>query len=652
VTDTKAWEYFGEGPYLYSGFFQGERQDGRKLSLYDEFSGEDYKIENPKYPVEVVPDVIEEYSTMPAGFGRPWPKIDHGKTKIVGGVQAPVVEVCRRRAVSMTEPRTGLYIYDLGQEMAGVPYIRLKGEAGTLVTIRYGEMLYPELPEYGNLHGLMLTENYRDAESIDKYILNGNPEGEIFTPKFSFHGYRYIEISGVSTPPSLDDVESIQLSSIPKLTGKLETSEPLLNRLIENVGWSQLCNFISIPTDCPQRNERMGWAGDAHVFCKTASYQSDARLFYYRYLEAFADLQEESGQLPNIAPIGGGFGGITYESAMIIMVWELYQQYGDLEVIRRYYEPMGNWCEYIKGQGMPGMANVGPLGDWLASDETDNSLIWNTFYGYDMELMAKMAKAIGKDKDALMYEEWRKEAKDFWNNTFVDAESGMTKGADGKINDTQCAYALPLAYHMFADEYRDKAYDHLARKTREKGEVIGTGFFGTGVINPMLTEGGHTELAYKLLLQIKYPSWLYPVTQGATTVWERWNSYTVENGFGGNNSMNSFNHYSLGSVLSWIYETVLGIQRDEARPGFHHFSLKPAMMVLEKAEGGFETNYGRIESSWERQAEGGYLYKCDIPCNTSATVCLGLDENKHEMELGSGHYEFICKVDGGVYKNL
>jgi alpha-L-rhamnosidase len=191
----------------------------------------------------------------------------------------------------------------------------------------------------------------------------------------------------------------------------------------------------------------------------------------------------------------------------------------------------------------------------------------------------------------------------------------------------------------------------LARKTKDKGEVIGTGFFGTGVINPMLTEGGHTDLAYKLLLQTKYPSWLYPVTQGATTIWERWNSYTVENGFGGNNSMNSFNHYSLGSVLSWIYETVLGIQRDEDCPGYKHFSLKPAMMVLESAKGGFETGYGRIESSWEQLVEGGYLYKCDIPCNTSADVCLGLDDNKYVAQLGSGHYEFICKKDGSVINN-
>jgi alpha-L-rhamnosidase len=392
----------------------------------------------------------------------------------------------------------------------------------------------------------------------------------------------------------------------------------------------------------------MGWAGDTHVFCRTATYQSDARLFYYRYLEALADLQEESGQLPNIAPIGGGFGGITYESAMIFMVWELYQQYGDVEVIRRYYKPMQKWCEYIKGKGMPGLADVGPLGDWLATDETDNSLLWNGFYGHDMELMQKMAKAIGKDEDSAMYEERYREAKAFWNEHFVDESAGMTKDAEGFPNDTQCAYALGLAYNMFEDKYREQAYKHLARKTKEKGDLIGTGFFGTGLINPMLSEGGYTDIAYKLLLQTKYPSWLYPVTQGATTVWERWNSYTEENGFGGNNSMNSFNHYSLGSVLSWIYETVLGIQRDETQPGYHHFSLSPAMMTIDSASGGFETSYGRINSGWTKRQEGGYLYKCDIPCNTSATIRLSLSGKNFEQEVGSGHYEFICHNSGDV----
>lgn len=351
VTNTQEWDYYGEGPYTYAGFFQGEHLDGRRISEYEDFSLAGYRVDGMKKPQVIETDVIESSHTMPKGFGRAWPEVSHEGTQIVGGVNAPVVEVCRLTAKSMTEPRKGLYIYDMEQEIAGVPVIRLHGAAGTEVVIRYGEMLYPKLPEYGNLHGLMLTENYRDAESIDRYILRGDPDGEVYCPRFTFHGYRYIEISGVETAPELSDVESIQLSSVAKLTGEIETSNPLLNRFIENVRWSQLCNFISIPTDCPQRNERMGWAGDTHVFCRTATYQSDVRLFYYRYLQALADLQEESGQLPNIAPVGGGFGGITYESAMILMVWELYQQYADTDVIREYYPAMKKWMKFIREQG-------------------------------------------------------------------------------------------------------------------------------------------------------------------------------------------------------------------------------------------------------------------------------------------------------------
>lgn len=644
ISDPESWDYYGEGPYRYAGFFQGEHLDGRRLREYEDLSLPGYKIEPVGKPAAIEPERIESYSIMPKGFGREWPTVDHSRTRITGSYQAPVVEVCRRSAVSMTEPREGLFLYDLGQEMAGVPSIRLRGETGTEATIRYGEMLYPQLEEYGTLCGMMLTENYRDAESIDRYILRGDAQGEIYCPKFTFHGFRYIEVSGVQQAPGLDEVEGIQLSSIPRLTGEIKTSHGLLNRFIENVRWSQLCNFISIPTDCPQRNERMGWAGDTHVFCRTATYQSDTRLFYYRYLEALRDLQEEDGQLPNIAPVGGGFGGITYESAMILMVWELYQQYGDLEVVGEYFDSMKKWCAFIRREGMPGMAFVGPLGDWLASEETDNHLMWNAFYGYDMELMHRMALALGKQEDAAEFEDLWQEAKAFWNAHFVDLETGKTCGADGAICDTQCSYALPLAYHMFAEEHVARAQGHLARKTRERGVTIGTGFFGTGVINDMLSRGGETELAYGLMLQTAYPSWLYPVTQGATTVWERWNSYTVEHGFGGNNNMNSFNHYSLGSVLSWLYETALGIRRDESSPGYGRFVLEPAMMALDFAEGGIETPYGRINSSW-RRTERGYQYECDVPCNATAVVRLRSEGGWYQRELGSGHYCF-CTLGG------
>lgn len=643
VTEEESWEYYGEGPYRYAGIFYGEELDGRRYDVYENFSKPGFRIDGMKKPVEIEVCEIGESFTLRPGFGRPWPKVDHSEVKLVGGINAPVGEVCVLSARSVSEPRKGLYIYDLGQEIAGVPRVRFHGRAGETAIVRYGEMLYPRLPEYGNLHGLMLTDNYRDAESIDKYILRGDEEGEVFCPRFTFHGFRYIEISGVENAPDLLDVQGIQLSSVPGITGEIETSDKLLNRFIENVKWSMLCNFISIPTDCPQRNERMGWAGDTHVFCRTATFEADTRLFYLRYLNDFRDLQEKDGRLPNIAPIGGGFGGITYESAMILIVWELYQQYGDRRIIDEYYDSMKKWMDYIRGCSMPGDSFVGPLGDWLATEETDNHLIWNAFYGYDCRLMRLFAAILGREEDMLHFGELEDEAKNYWNEHFVDTATGKTKNLKGQIVDTQCSYALPLAYGMFCDENRDKAFEHLVRKTEELGCTIGTGFFGTGVLSRALTEAGRVDLAYRLLLQTDFPSWLYPVTQGATTIWERWDSYTVEKGFGGNNSMNSFNHYSLGSVLSWIYDTVLGIMRDEGAPGYKHFTLQPRIVRgsgLSQAGGGFETAYGRIESRW-RLLGGSLEYFCRIPPNTSATLIL---PGQEQIELGSGEYKYNIRI--------
>ena len=633
VTNPADWEYFGEGPWLYAGLFQGEWYDARRTG---------WEEADPtlfKKPVKIEPVVIEGSRTMPAGFGRAWPKVDHSRMKLTGGMNSPVSEVCRVKAKSVVSPREGLYLYDLGQEMAGVPSILFHGECGEEAIIRYGEILYPDLPEYAGLEGMMLTENYRDAESIDHYFLKGGPEGEIFCPKFTSHGFRYIEISGVKTPPDPDEVEGIQLSSV-RITGELETSNSLLNRFIENVKWSQLCNFISIPTDCPQRNERMGWAGDTHVFCRTASFQSDARVFYDRYLQMLTDLQEEDGQLPEIAPVGGGFGGITYECALIFMVWELYQQYGMQELIEKYYDNMKKWLVLMHQKGFPGKVWAGPINDWLAPEQTDDYLLWNAFYYRSVYLFGKMADVIGRAEDAAWYSDHAAEVKKYWNETFVEPESGRMKGMDGNYNDTQCAYALPLYYGVVAEPYRQKAYDHLAACVRAKGCTVQTGFFGTGVLNPMLSAGGHADVAYELMQQTAYPSWLYSVTQGATTIWERWNSYTRENGFGGNNAMNSFNHYSLGSVLSWMYEWVLGIQRDEEHPGYRHFFLRPQMQSLDYAKGGFETVYGRIESRWEKMEEG-YRYACVIPCNTTASLCLEKDGKRIEKELKSGAYQFF-----------
>jgi alpha-L-rhamnosidase len=636
VSSPEDWSCFEEGPYTYAGLFQGEHLDRRKLDLYERFSLPGFETEGLRQPVEIVPETIGETWTVPQGFGKAWPRLDHSHPLITGSFHAPVSEVCRLRAKERLEPRPGVYLYDLGQEIAGVPQVFLRGEAGTEVTLRYGEIRYPDLPEYAGNTGMILTENYRDAESIDRIILRGDPEGEIYRPRFTFHGFRYIEITGISAAPAPEEVEGIQLSSLPELTGSLETDDPLVNRFIENVRWSQLCNFISVPTDCPQRNERMGWAGDTHVFCRTATYQADTRLFYRRYLEALRDLQEENGSLPDIAPMGGGFGGITYETAMIFIVWELYQQYGDPEIIREFYPAMVKWMNYARSQGMPGEGFGLSLADWLAPEETDHALMFNAFFFRAADLMAGMAKILGMKADADRFSEWAAETRDFWTSHFMDPETGITRGMDGKPCNTQTSYALPVMYGILKDQEARRASDHLDRVTREKGCRIFTGFFGTGLLNPALSAGGHVDTACALIRQTAFPSWLYPVTQGATTIWERWNSFTRENGFGGNNSMNSFNHYSLGSVLSWFYETLLGIRRDESNPGYRHFTLQPHFEGFGRVCGGFDSPLGRIESAWEKK-DSCIVYRCTVPANATADLILP-DGRQEHLKSGSWQY--------------
>lgn len=250
-------------------------------------------------------------------------------------------------AKSVTEPLPGVYIYDLEQEIAGVPVLKLHEKRGQRITIRYGEMLYPALERYRELAGCLLQANLREASNTDIYICSGEG-GEVYNPRFTFRSYRYIELSGVENPPAPQEVQSVLLSSVEKITGEFSCDHELVNRLVKNVMYSQYCNFISIPTDCPQRNERMGWMGDTHIFCRTANYQSNVKNFYLRNLQAMADMQEKDGRLPCIAPFGGGFGGLTYESAMILVVYELYRMYGGTDVIETYYSSMKRWMGRLR----------------------------------------------------------------------------------------------------------------------------------------------------------------------------------------------------------------------------------------------------------------------------------------------------------------
>lgn len=634
TSDTQNWLYYGEGPYEYGGFFLGEQYRSDKGFIAESFSKPGFEAGEWERPVVYSPVPI---APVDMGFARKWPAVNEKEPLLIGGYDAPVSVVEERMAGSRRKLREDVFLYDFGQEMAGVPEIMFHEKKGTKVIIQYGEMLYPDLPAYAGNAGKLMRENYRDAESTDIYICRGGETGETYRPRFTVHGFRYLQLVGISSAPELCEVKALQYSSIRKFQGSFHSDNELLNRFVENVKWSQLCNFINIPTDCPQRNERMGWAGDTHVFCNTALHNADLKLFYERNLTAMQDLQEDNGRYSEIAPIGGGFGGITYECATLFIAWEVYQQYGDVRTLERFYPGMKKYMDYMKDKGMPDKGDeetVGPLADWLAFQETDSWLMWNAFYYREAVLMEKIADILNHTSEQKEYGLLQKNIRGFWNHVFVEKETGRTLTIDGRLCDTQTSYALALAYGVADDEKR-MAW-HLARKVKENGYKVGTGFFGTGLLNKALSRNGYREEAWRMLLQTEFPSWLYSVTQGATTIWEHWDSYTKERGFGENNAMNSFNHYSLGSVLSWMYEEILGIQRQEEYPGYTHFLLKPDVRVLGFAHGSVASPLGRIESGFRRE-KGRIVYSCRIPVNASATLIL---PGQAERELGSGYYEY------------
>lgn len=634
VTDSQYWKCTKKGSVTYAGFFNGEHYDATRKALFAKKSCSDFDDNDWLKAVEIPTARMGEAEKI-----WNWPRPDDTNLEFIGQPERGVRIAEILTAKEILNPREDVFVYDMGQNMAGVPKITFSEKRGQVITLRYGEILYPDLDEYHGLAGLILTENLRDADCTDIYICSGE-EKETYMPAFTFHGYRYVEITGVSKPPEIEDVKGVVLSSIGNFDGNIETSSRDVNRLFANICWSQRANFISIPTDCPQRNERMGWLGDAQVFVRTAVYNADVQLFLRRFLQSVRDLQMDNGRYQDIAPIGGGFGGIAWGCAGIIIPWELYLQYGNMDVLEENCDAMLKYGEYLNDHRKNNLVDgVGFLGDWLAADETtDKNLLWDAIYAYVLKLLYKIL-CILKRNEAAKYNVLYEKTKKAWNEAYVDRNTGMTCTREGIINDTQCSYALPLAYEIFSDQHKKTAGTHLNRKTIELNYTLTTGFLGTGAISEALCNSGYIETAYKLLQQTKFPSWLYSVTQGATTIWERWNSFTLEHGFGGNNSMNSFNHYSLGAVGAWMYTHMLGIRRKEESPGFQEFVLQPEFGNLNYAEGFYKSSYGEIKSEWSRRGDK-ILYKATIPANTTAELIL---PGKSTQILSGGTYEFECE---------
>lgn len=674
VSHPDTWKYFNEGAVVYSSFFQGEVYDAQKELLTKGWSETAYNDSAWKNAVEINPEnsITEDFyinaNRMPAVN-------DFSEMKLIGQYGQKVQKISELTAIAVEEVRPGVYIYDMGQNMVGVPRISLSGQQpGRKITLRYAEVKYPDLPEFKESVGMIMLENIRGALAQDIYITKGG--NEVINPRFTFHGYRYLEITGIDQPLPLKAVKGDVLSSVHQLTSDYHTSNVQVNKLWENITWSTRGNFLSIPTDCPQRNERMGWGGDISVFSRTATYLADAAQFLRRHMLAMRDTQREDGRFADVSPIGGGFGGMLWGSAGITVAWESYLQYNDTEMLAEHYDAMKAYINYLLPfiDENSGILTEGNLGDWLGPEQhkNDNSLLWETYFIYDLELMQRIATILNKDEDAAQFANLHKERKDFFNNTYFDSETGKTVHSGfgqpdkkGELIDTQTSYILPLAFNICSPDIKDKAeqnlIDCLSNETKLNENTtyppfsLMTGFIGTAWINRVLSDLGHSDLAYRLLQQKTYPSWLYSVEQGATTIWERLNSYTKEHGFSGNNSMNSFNHYSFGAIGSWMCNYSLGIERDENFPGFKQFVLKPEpdpTGQMSSVKGHYDSMYGRIESSWKVK-ENTVDYIFNIPANTTAMVYLNADsgndikENNKSLDV-SKDIEFMGKENGKV----
>lgn len=686
VSSPSSWQCYVDGAIRYSSLFQGEVYDAMRETAIADWTTSHYDSSQWQPCTEVT---LQGHVGKGKWGDAPSPD-DYSDFKMLSQIGDGIVAVDTLTAQSVKEVKKGVFVYDMGQNMVGVPSIQFSNlHPSSQISIRYAEVLYPNLEEYAADSGMVMMENIRAAMAQDIYIAKGGEE--TFSPHFTYHGFRYMEVTGIDEALPLSAVKGIVWSSVKKTASHYTTSNQLVNRLWENIKWSTMGNFLSVPTDCPQRNERMGWSGDISVFSRTATYMTDAAPFLRKHLLAMRDVQSKEGKFQDIAPLGGGFGGLLWGSAGITVPWECYQQYNDTLMLSEHYDAMKKYLSYVRQHYIDPKTGIivqnrqwGDLGDWLGLEDSknDKSLLWETYYIYDLQIMVKVATLLGNQEDATMYEEMLNQRVDFFNATYIDTATGKTiassfnKEKEGKTVDIQTSYALPLAFDIVKSHTKEKFIENFKQtltreNTTDNGHVCSpysllTGFIGTAWISKALSDIGETNMAYRLLRQTDYPSWLYPVTQGATTIWERLNSYTKERGFGGNNRMNSFNHYSFGAVGAWMYNYSLGIMRDEQHPGFKHFILQPQVDEkegIQYAQGYYDSMYGRIESQWQRK-ENSIIYTFHIPANTSATVCLpastldnisigGLtrrERNKYLRAKRKIDGNFVFEIPSGTYR--
>ena len=593
------------------------------------------------------------------------PSLDDSKWRAAVAANAPAIAVSSQiaaptRVVATLSPKTvtaipnGAYVFDMGQNMVGWTTLKVKGAPGTKVRLRFAEILNPD--------GTIYTANLRNADATDVYILRGGEE-ETFAPHFTFHGFRYVEVTGYPGAPPLDAITGDVVSSLSgDPVAKLVTSSDLVNRMWSIGIWGQRGNFLSIPTDCPQRDERLGWMGDAEVFWRTGSYNFDTAAFSQKFIQDIADAQNSQGAFTNVSPNtlpssadeseepppwSDKIGAPGWGDAGVIVPWTTWLQYGDKAVIAKNWDAMQGWMNFIQSRNPDFLRKngVGPnFADWLAPDEnTNKDLLATAYWALIAHMMSEMAHALGKEADTKRYDDLVQSIRSAFQKAYIKDDGTVGTG-------TQTSYVVALYTRMAPLTLEPLLVDKLVKDIETRQWHLSTGFLGTPFLLFTLADHGRSDVAYRLLLNDTYPSWGYMLSKGATTWWERWNGDT------GDPSMNSYNHYAFGSVIAWVYRYAAGIDTLPDSPGFKQIVIHPHLdsrMTSARAE--YESIYGKIASDWRGTAAGPFSLRVTIPANTSATVFLPviagaqLTEGGNPVEAKQEAGAYIVRVGSGSY---
>jgi alpha-L-rhamnosidase len=592
VVSDQTWKFTTDGPIRANNEYDGEDYDARREMPGWSAPGFD---DAQWQPASVV--------TAPGG-------------ELAAPMINPIRIVERLKPVALTQPKPGVWVFDLGQNMVGWCRLKVSGPRGTEVSLRHAETLKPD----GNLY----LDNIRSAKVTDTYTLKGRGE-EVYEPRFTYHGFRFVELTGYPGTPRLSTLEGCVVHDDVEATGTFTCANTLLNRIYRNIVWGVSGNYRSISTDCPQRDERQGWLGDRSAESRGETYLFDIAALYAKWLQDMADSQKPSGSVSDVCPAYWPIfsDNVTWPSSTVIIPSALRQQFGDQRVIATHYASAKKWMDYMGGFVTNGIIARDSYGDWCVPPEdpklihsndpkrkTDKALLATAYFCYDARIMAGYATMLGKADDARHFTNLAEELKTAFNRKFFRADSGQYD------NGSQTSCVLPLAFGLVPEGQRELVFAHLVNKiTDETQSHIGTGLIGGQWLMRVLNEGGRPDLAYTIATQSTYPSWGYMVEKGATTIWELWNGDTADP------AMNSGNHVMLiGDLGIWLYENLAGIKSDPEQPAFKHITMRPEPVAgLAFVRASHRSPYGLIASAWQHEKDT-FRWQITVPVNTAATV--------------------------------